>query len=187
MSCDHDWLMNWTDEGTYVYWCEKCREINENIPKTELCEKFLILEHKIRGCDNKANKKDLARYRQQQQWIVDRLPPIYSEEELTKLEKLFVGATDSYTVERFGDSSVDFWLVAEPTKIDIDRLKNHPQNNQIYGLEEDISDLTDQIKESGWIKRLTINLDGEVLGGNRRLLVAKDLKASKKPISLLDI
>lgn len=53
-------------------------------------------------------------------------------------------------------------------KINVKDLKPHPINNQIYG-EEDIKELAEKIKESGWIKPLIIKPDGTVISGHRRL------------------
>lgn len=53
-------------------------------------------------------------------------------------------------------------------KINVKDLKQHPMNTQIYG-EEDIKELAEKIKESGWVKPLVITPDGTVISGHRRL------------------
>jgi ParB-like chromosome segregation protein Spo0J len=58
-------------------------------------------------------------------------------------------------------------MQAIPT-INVKELKPHPQNIEIYG-EEDIEELANRIKESGWIKPLVIKSDGTVISGHRRL------------------
>lgn len=51
--------------------------------------------------------------------------------------------------------------------IDITLLKPHPRNFEIYG-EEDIKQLAEKIKISGWIKPLVINKDNVIISGHRR-------------------
>lgn len=53
-------------------------------------------------------------------------------------------------------------------KINVKDLKQHPMNTQIYG-EEDIKELAEKIKESGWVKPLVITPEGTVISGHRRL------------------
>lgn len=53
-------------------------------------------------------------------------------------------------------------------KINVKDLKPHPMNTQIYG-EEDIKELAEKIKESGWVKPLVITPDGTIISGHRRL------------------
>jgi hypothetical protein len=67
------------------------------------------------------------------------------------------------------------FLVQEPSSVPLWALKVHPYNALIYGDSEDVGDLVSLISESRWIKRLTINLKGEVIGGNRRLLALREL------------
>lgn len=39
-------------------------------------------------------------------------------------------------------------------------LKPHPKNEEIYGVNEDISDLVDKIKKSGRVHTMTVNSKG---------------------------
>lgn len=64
--------------------------------------------------------------------------------------------------------------------IDITLLKPHPKNIDIYG-KEDIKELSEKIKESGWIKPLVINMDNVVISGHRRLKACKLLGINDIP------
>jgi len=48
-------------------------------------------------------------------------------------------------------------------------LKPHPKNEEIYGANEDVSDLVEKIKKSGRVHTMTVNSKGVVLAGHRRL------------------
>ncbi len=54
-------------------------------------------------------------------------------------------------------------------------LKAHPKNEEIYGVNEDISDLVDKIKKSGRVHTMTVNSKGVVLAGHRRLKACLEL------------
>ena len=54
-------------------------------------------------------------------------------------------------------------------------LKPHPKNEEIYGYEEDVSDLVEKIKKSGRVHTMTVNSDGVVLAGHRRLKACIEL------------
>ena len=62
-------------------------------------------------------------------------------------------------------------------KIDINALKEHPLNKEIYGDDDiaQLNDLVQKIKESGWIKPIIIKRNYEILSGNRRWKAAKIL------------
>src|SRR5436190_2300890 len=65
--------------------------------------------------------------------------------------------------------------------VDINLLKPHPRNIEIYG-NEDITALQQSIEESGWIKPLTVNPEHVVISGHRRYRAAKALGYTKLPI-----
>lgn len=54
------------------------------------------------------------------------------------------------------------------SKVNVKDLKPHPMNIHIYG-EEDIKELAEKIKESGWVKPLVITSDNTIISGHRRL------------------
>ena len=54
-------------------------------------------------------------------------------------------------------------------------LKPHPKNEEIYGVNEDISDLVQKIKKSGRVHTMTVNSKGIVLAGHRRLKACIEL------------
>jgi len=55
------------------------------------------------------------------------------------------------------------------TQFDPRSLKPHPQNSAIYGSEEDVTELIDLIRTSGWVKPLVITPTGTIISGHRRL------------------
>lgn len=60
--------------------------------------------------------------------------------------------------------------------VEVDKLKPHPENERIYGKDEDASDLKDQIEEFGSIiEKLKITDEYVVISGHRRLKAAKEL------------
>lgn len=58
-------------------------------------------------------------------------------------------------------------LKAIPT-MRIEELKPHPKNTEIYG-EEDVRELAEKIKESGWIKPIVMTTDCIIISGHRRI------------------
>lgn len=54
-------------------------------------------------------------------------------------------------------------------------LKPHPKNEEIYGANEDVSDLVEKIKKSGRVHTMTVNSKGVVLAGHRRLKACIEL------------
>jgi len=62
-------------------------------------------------------------------------------------------------------------------KIEINLLKEHPMNREIYGEddEEQFNELFEKIKATGWIKPLVINRNYVIISGHRRYKVAKVL------------
>lgn len=66
--------------------------------------------------------------------------------------------------------------------VDINLLTPHPNNTKIYGENENIDDLAQSIAESGWMKPLTANRKGMLLGGHRRHKAGKKLGWTKVPV-----
>lgn len=54
-------------------------------------------------------------------------------------------------------------------------LRPHPKNEEIYGANEDIFDLVEKIKKSGRVHTITVNSNGVVLAGHRRLKACIEL------------
>jgi ParB family chromosome partitioning protein len=66
-------------------------------------------------------------------------------------------------------------------QIDINLLKPHPRNVEIYG-DEDVMELQQSIAESGWIKPLTVTPEYVIVGGHRRFRAAKAEGYKKLPV-----
>lgn len=66
-------------------------------------------------------------------------------------------------------------------EIDINLLHPHPRNVEIYG-DEDVTELQQSIRESGWIKPLTVNPEYVVISGHRRYQAAKALGYTQIPV-----
>lgn len=58
-------------------------------------------------------------------------------------------------------------------EISVSELRAHPINSTIYGEVEDDTTLDEMIQSSGWIKTLLVTPDRDVVGGNRRLRIAR--------------
>jgi len=83
--------------------------------------------------------------------------------------------TDERNAEKFG--KVQF--------AEIDKLKPHPKNEEIYG-EEDVSDLIAQIEACGEIiDPLKIKEDGTIISGHRRWKAAKELGLTEVPCQIV--
>lgn len=65
-------------------------------------------------------------------------------------------------------------------------LKPHPKNEEIYGYGEDISDLVKKIKKSGRVHTMTVNSDGIVLAGHRRLKACIELGIETVNVEVVD-
>ncbi len=132
--------------------------------------KLLIGQLALLQKNESPSKKDLAKI----SYIWKNLPPLYTKEELDLLEALI---EKTAKVIQWWEE-VDLFEVEEPTKLPVSKLSKHPLNKDIYGVDENVRELANQIKMSGWIKPITINLKGQSLGGNRRLdaiaLLAED-------------
>lgn len=57
----------------------------------------------------------------------------------------------------------------------ISELNPHPRNEEIYGYNEDISELVEKIRKSGVVTTLTITDDNVIIAGNRRWKSCKQL------------
>lgn len=60
-------------------------------------------------------------------------------------------------------------------KINILKLKPHPRNEEIYGVNEDITELKEKIRKNGLVTTLTVTDDNVILSGNRRWKSCKQL------------
>ena len=60
-------------------------------------------------------------------------------------------------------------------------LKLHKSSLEIYGKNEDVSDLVESIRANGILVPLTVKPDGVILSGNRRYQAAKDLELEEVP------
>lgn len=60
-------------------------------------------------------------------------------------------------------------------KVNISELKPHPRNEEIYGVNEDITELKEKIRKNGLVTTLTITGDNVILSGNRRWKSCKQL------------
>lgn len=63
-------------------------------------------------------------------------------------------------------------------------LKPHPKNSLIYGLDEDVSDLLDYMRKSGWINPLVVTPNMTIISGHRRWKAARVLKLETVPIEI---
>ena len=66
-------------------------------------------------------------------------------------------------------------------------LKPHPKNEEIYGADEDVSDLVEKIKKSGRVHTMTVNSEGVVLAGHRRLKACIELGIKTVNAEIVDL
>jgi ParB-like chromosome segregation protein Spo0J len=71
-------------------------------------------------------------------------------------------------------------------KVRVDRLRPHPDNVAIYGLNDSIRDLVKSVGASGLIDELVITKEGFVLSGNRRRRVAIELGLNEVPARMFE-
>lgn len=76
--------------------------------------------------------------------------------------------------------------MSEHKKMKISDLKPHPKNEEIYGHNENISDLVEKIKRSGQVHTLVVTSKGIVLAGHRRLRVCKELGITEVDVEIVD-
>ena len=68
----------------------------------------------------------------------------------------------------------------------ISELKPHPKNIEIYGYNEDISDLVEKISRSHRVHTMVINSDGYILAGHRRHRVCLQLGIKEVDVEIRD-
>lgn len=71
-------------------------------------------------------------------------------------------------------------------RMKISDLKPHPKNEEIYGRNEDISDLIEKIKRSGSVHTLVVTSKGIVLAGHRRLKACKKLGIEEVNVEIVN-
>lgn len=76
--------------------------------------------------------------------------------------------------------------MSEHKKMKISDLKPHPKNEEIYGHNENISDLVEKIKRSGQVHTLVVTSKGIVLAGHRRLRACKELGITEVDVEIVD-
>ena len=69
----------------------------------------------------------------------------------------------------------------ESFKVDISIISPHPKNAEIYG-EDDIKELAEKIKSSGYIKPLYVNQDHVIISGHRRYKACLSLGIKNIPV-----
>lgn len=74
----------------------------------------------------------------------------------------------------------------EHKRMRISDLKPHPKNEEIYGKNEDISDLVEKIKRSGQVHTLVVTSKGIVLAGHRRLRACEELGIEEVDVEVVD-
>lgn len=65
-------------------------------------------------------------------------------------------------------------------------LKPHPKNEEIYGYDENISDLVEKIRRSGSVHTMTVNSKGYILAGHRRRRACMELGIKEVNVEVLD-
>lgn len=65
-------------------------------------------------------------------------------------------------------------------------LKPHPKNEEIYGYNEDVSDLVEKIKRSKSVHTLVINSDNYILAGHRRRRACMELGIKEVDVEVRD-
>ena len=68
----------------------------------------------------------------------------------------------------------------------ISDLHPHPKNAEIYGSDEDVSDLVEKIKRSGQVHTLVVTSKGIVLAGHRRMKACKELGINEVDVEIRD-
>ena len=76
--------------------------------------------------------------------------------------------------------------MSEHRRMKISDLKPHPKNEEIYGRNENISDLVEKIKRSGQVHTLVATSKGIVLAGHRRLRACKELGIKEVDVEIID-
>ena len=76
--------------------------------------------------------------------------------------------------------------MSEYKKMKVSNLKPHPKNAEIYGQNENVSDLVEKIKRSGQVHTLVVTSKGIVLAGHRRLKACKELGIEEVDVEIID-
>ncbi len=76
--------------------------------------------------------------------------------------------------------------MSEHRKMKVSNLKPHPKNAEIYGQNENVSDLVEKIKRSGQVHTLVVTSKGIVLAGHRRLKACKELGIEEVDVEIID-
>ena len=76
--------------------------------------------------------------------------------------------------------------MSENRRMKISDLKPHPKNAEIYGSDEDVSDLVEKIKRSGQVHTLVVTSKGIVLAGHRRMKACKELGINEVDVEIRD-
>lgn len=71
-------------------------------------------------------------------------------------------------------------------KMKVIDLVPHPKNEEIYGDNEDVSDLIDKIQKSKQVHTLTVNSKGVVLAGHRRRKACMELGIKTVNVEVVD-
>lgn len=66
--------------------------------------------------------------------------------------------------------------------IELDRLKPHPRNEEVYGSCEDITDLVKSIFLKGYVHPLIVKTDGTIISGHRRWRALTALGWKEAPV-----
>lgn len=71
-------------------------------------------------------------------------------------------------------------------KMKVIDLVPHPKNEEIYGYDEDVSDLIERIKKSGKVHTLTVTSKGVILAGHRRRKACMELGWKEVNVEIRD-
>ena len=74
----------------------------------------------------------------------------------------------------------------ETKKMKVVDLKPHPKNEEIYGHDEDVSDLLEKIKRSNTVHTLVANSKNYILAGHRRRKVCIQLGIKSVDVEIRD-
>lgn len=74
----------------------------------------------------------------------------------------------------------------EIRRMKISDMKPHPKNAEIYGQNEDVSDLVEKIKRSGQVHTLVVTSKGIVLAGHRRMRACEKLGIKEVEVEIRD-
>lgn len=76
--------------------------------------------------------------------------------------------------------------VVKASKMKIADLKPHPKNAEIYGYNEDVSELVEKIRRSKKVHTLTVNSSGFILAGNSRYKACIELGIGEVNVEVID-